>query len=76
MSGTLMNLHLQVAAFLERSPHWGILGSFTGFGATLFAWAQHASVLLSLAGAVFGFLAGVYTFLIKRHQWKREQNKK
>lgn len=60
--------------FIERRPVYGILASFSGFGVTILTWLHAASVVLGFAGALFGFLAGFYTFLIKKSHWDKIKN--
>lgn len=57
--------------FLERRPSFGILASFSGFGASLVSFLHNASIVVGFAGAVFGLLAGIYTWRIKRREWQR-----
>jgi hypothetical protein len=65
---------MMLTSWIERRPIYGILASFSGFSVTLLTWMHAASVVLGFAGAVLGFIAGCYTFLIKRSQWKRIKN--
>lgn len=62
---------LCVSRWIEAKPHFGIVASFAGFGASLFAVVKDLSVVLSFGGAVFGFLAGYYTWRVKREHWLR-----
>lgn len=72
--GHIMSV-LTLAAFIEKKPHFGILASLSGFGVSLLSLLHVATIVLGFGGAVFGLLAGYYTYRIKRHHWEREQNK-
>jgi len=58
--------------FIERKPHLGIIASVAGFASSFVSFLQAASVIIGFLGAVFGLLAGFYTWRIKRHQWQKE----
>ena len=60
-----------LAEWIERRPLIGILASFAGFGTSLLSFLHVATVILGFAGAALGFVAGIYTFLIKRAHWHR-----
>ena len=62
-------------SFIERWPAFGIVASFTGVGTSVITFVHAMTPILSLAGALFGFFAGFYTFLIQRHKWLRESVK-
>lgn len=62
--------------FIEKNPHVGILASLSGFGVSVVGWLHYFNLALETGAAVFGLLAGIYTFRIKLHHWKRERNKK
>ncbi len=60
-----------LSKWIERRPEFGILASFSGFSVTLLTWLHAASVVFGFAGAVLGFVAGYYTFRIKKAQWDK-----
>lgn len=64
-----------LADWLYQKPHWGIVASATGFGASFLTLLADASIIVGFAGAVFGCIAGYYTFRIKRSHWKKLQHK-
>lgn len=64
-----------VHEFIERNPHIGILASLSGWGASIFGWLHSINIILETGAAIFGLLAGIYTFRIKLHHWNREKNK-
>lgn len=59
--------------FLERRPGFGIVASLTGLGTSILSWLHAASVIVGFAGAVFGLLAGFYTWRVKKREWERTQ---
>ena len=59
--------------FLEQRPGFGILASFTGIGTSVTSFFHDLGFLFSLGGAVFGCMAGYYTWRVQRHKWQREQ---
>lgn len=61
--------------FLERRPGVGILASVSGLGASVVSWFQAASIVIGFVGAIFGLLAGYYTWRVKRQEWLRTQSK-
>jgi hypothetical protein len=60
---------MTLSQFIERNPHAGIFASIAGFTGSFISFLQQASVVIGFIGAVFGLLAGVYTFRIKRRHW-------
>lgn len=62
--------------FLERRPGVGILASVSGLGASVVSWFQAASIVIGFCGAIFGLLAGYYTYRVKRQEWLRLQQSK
>lgn len=64
-----------LSQFLERNPHYGILASMSGIGTFILGVLHYVNPVLETLAALFGLGAGIYTFLIKRHHWKREKNK-
>jgi hypothetical protein len=58
--------------FLERRPGFGIFASLTGLGTSILSWLHAASVVVGFAGAVFGLLAGFYTYRCKKREWERK----
>ena len=59
--------------WLESRPQIGIVASLSGFTASLLALFQDLSIILGFLGAIFGFVAGYYTWRVKREHWKRVQ---
>jgi hypothetical protein len=57
--------------WLESKPHFGIVASLSGFFTSILAFMEDVSIILGFLGAVFGLLAGYYTWKIKREHWKR-----
>jgi hypothetical protein len=58
-------------SWLETRPSIGIVASLSGFTASLLAILQQISIILGLVGAIFGLLAGYYTWRVKREHWIR-----
>lgn len=70
MKETTIIIHNAIASFLSAKPQVGILTSFAGLGAAILSWLHILTIVLGFAGAVIGLIAGIYTFLIKRKEWK------
>lgn len=62
---------MSLGVILEQRPSAGILASFGGFGASVLAWLEQASVVVGFIGAVFGLAAGFYTWKIQRAKSRR-----
>lgn len=62
-----------ISQFLERRPGVGIFASFSGFGVSLTSLIHTGTLVLGFGGAIFGLLAGYYTYRIQKHKWEREQ---
>ncbi len=60
-----------IREFLEQRPQVGIVASVAGFGTSVVSWIQAASVAIGLAGAVFGLLAGYYTWRTSRAKYQK-----
>lgn len=60
-----------LAEFIERRPSFGIVASAAGFGASLLSWINTATTILGFLAAIFGFVAGVYTWRIKKAHWDK-----
>jgi hypothetical protein len=60
-----------LAEWIERRPLVGIFTSFAGFGTSIIGFLHIGTLILGFAGAGLGFVAGIYTFLIKRAHWHR-----
>jgi membrane associated rhomboid family serine protease len=67
---------LAVQDFIERRPGVGIFASVSGLLTSLTSLIQAVSIFIGLGGAIFGLLAGYYTFRIQRKKWLKEQNNK
>lgn len=63
-----------LSRWIEAKPYFGIFASLSGFGASVLSFFQSASIVLGFVGAVFGLLAGYYTWRVKREHWKRIQS--
>lgn len=63
-----------LAEFIERRPSFGIVASAAGFGASLLSWINTATTILGFLAALFGFVAGFYTFKVKRAHWLKIKN--
>ena len=57
--------------FVCKKPVFGIVASFTGFGASVLMLLQDLSIILGFLCALLGFAAGFYTYKIKREHWKK-----
>jgi hypothetical protein len=60
-----------IGDFLERRPGFGIIASITGLGTSVLSVLHAASIVLGCGGALFGLLAGFYTWRIKKLHWER-----
>jgi hypothetical protein len=58
-----------ITGFLERRPGLGIFASIAGFAGSLVSFLQTMSVFIGFVGAIFGLLAGFYTYRIQRRRW-------
>jgi hypothetical protein len=54
--------------------HGAMLGSVVGFGTALMSWVEKLTPLIGFVGAIFGLLAGIYAWKIRRLQFQREEN--
>lgn len=54
----------------HRFPHLGIVASITGFLTSILSLVNVLSVVFGLAGAIFGCLAGYYTWRVQRLKYK------
>ena len=66
--------HNSIMAFLSAKPHIGIITSFAGLGAAILTWMHVLTIVFGFAGALIGFAAGVYSFMIQRRKWKVLRN--
>ena len=55
---------------VDRFPHVGILAGVSGLATSVLALIHIFSLVFGLAGAVFGCLAGFYTWRIQRLKFK------
>lgn len=60
---------------IETHPTLGWLGSLVALLMSWLAWfidhAAHFAQIFGLGAALFGFMAGYYTFRIQRRAWQR-----
>lgn len=59
-----------ITNLLSDKPHIGIIAAMTGATSALLSWLHVITIVFGLLGAIFGAAAGLYTFLIKRREWK------
>jgi hypothetical protein len=62
-----------ITNLLSDKPHIGIIASMSGATAALLSWLHVVTIVFGLVGAFFGAAAGLYTFLIKRREWKNSK---
>lgn len=63
-----------LSKFVCDRPALGITASISGFGVSVLSFLQNAGIVIGFLGAVFGLLAGFYTWRIKKDHWDHLQN--
>jgi len=61
---------MSITELIEQRPHVGIIASAGGFVTSLLSYMQEINILLGTVGAIFGIVAGYYTFRVKRRNWQ------